>query len=1409
MGPPKGDTQGMRSIASFFAPKTNIVAKTADADARPQKDAVADRPPSDPAKNLPTPGKAAKTSADAAPGATARASAAANVAAAVVAEDRAPAAPGTVSAKKASDVKRRVSDAPSADLPVSGADAVPAEDVGRRVAVWWKSERRFFPGRVAAVDARRGKHHVRYDDGDDEWITVAKRRVRWDADADAVAEEAKRARGDRDISDEDDASDEDMSDEDDASDERPKPKRGGRVTARRAAAAAAIAEVSSSRPARAAARKRKVVLSDSDEDFDDDDDESESEFDVESEASESDDDDEDEDEDEEASESESYGAAEKRTRAGKGAAAESKKSARATAAAAKTKPSSTRSPSVAERMDAAPAPASGAAADALAGAGPAQYAARERRLFPWLAPERRRDASGRRPGEPGYDPSTLRLPPGFPKCVDADGKSFTVSPGQAQWWRFKAAHFDSVVMFKMGKFYELFEMDAHVGASDLGLAYMKGEQPHCGFPEKNYAANAERLARAGHRVVVVEQTETPAQLAERRAKTKTKDTVVNREKVAVLTRGTLVDTAMCEASPDAAFCVAIVEGAECATEGSDEGADARWIGVAAADCAAGRFLVGAWLDDASAGGLRTALAALRPVEIVATPGGLPPRIVAAARDAAPNAVARAVRGEGVDETAFGSADAALAALRDGGYFPQASGATAAATCGGMKLPDALAALASAPGPERDAGLGAFAALTAYLKDCMLDGDLLPLGRVEALPGPDAAGSWAHGGFVALDAAALAGLEVLEDSGGGAAGSLLNALDRCATGPGRRLLRQWLCRPLRSATAVAARQRAVAELRGVALDAIGKARAKLRAAPDLERVVSRLVGAAGGRGRDAANVVLYEDAARARLHGFLAALEGMRAAKEVTDVFDGVRARITSPALLALVTQGSEADAEGATGGAAMPELAEPLAFFEGAFDWNAARASGRVEPKPGADPNVDAADDRLETADDALNSWLADARKTLGGGKSEVCFVSANKDTHLVEVPDRLAARVPGDWSREGKRKGFERFDSPELAELRAERAAAEEARENALAGVLRGLVGKFCEEWPRWRRAAEAAANLDALSSLAAHAEELAATCPDACTPVVRAAPAGEDAEPFLRAEKLRHPCVASLPSGASFVPNDTALGGGEGEGRREGRREDQDQGEDQGEDQGDRRASVGSGCAPFLLLTGPNMGGKSTLLRQVCLAALMAHVGADVPARAFEMTATDAIFVRMGAKDNLVAGQSTFMVELGETAAMLRRATRQSLVALDELGRGTATSDGAAIAAAVVDHLVRAGSRSLFSTHYHRLADDRANDARVRLGHMGCEVKGEPGAEEVTFLYTLTEGACPKSYGVNVARLAGLPESVLSAAAARSAALERSNAAETAGVVRAVLDAAGKEDGEGLEATWRRARRAAGLDA
>ncbi|KAK1318580.1 DNA mismatch repair protein MSH6 [Acorus calamus] len=188
--------------------------------------------------------------------------------------------------------------------------------------------------------------------------------------------------------------------------------------------------------------------------------------------------------------------------------------------------------------------------------------------------------------------------------------------------------------------------------------------------------------------------------------------------------------------------------------------------------------------------------------------------------------------------------------------------------------------------------------------------------------------------------------------------------------------------------------------------------------------------------------------------------------------------------------------------------------------------------------------------------------------------------------------------------------------------------------------------------------------------------------------------------------------------------------------------------------------------------MGGKSTLLRQVCLAVILAQLGADVPAESFELSPVDRIFVRMGARDHIMTGQSTFLTELTETASMLSSATVNSLVALDELGRGTSTSDGQAIAESVLDYFVhKVQCRGMFSTHYHRLAVDYEKDPKVSLCHMACQVgKGIEDVEEVAFLYRLTPGACPKSYGVNVARLAGIPQTVLQKAAAKSTEFEAS---------------------------------------
>jgi DNA mismatch repair protein MSH6 len=198
--------------------------------------------------------------------------------------------------------------------------------------------------------------------------------------------------------------------------------------------------------------------------------------------------------------------------------------------------------------------------------------------------------------------------------------------------------------------------------------------------------------------------------------------------------------------------------------------------------------------------------------------------------------------------------------------------------------------------------------------------------------------------------------------------------------------------------------------------------------------------------------------------------------------------------------------------------------------------------------------------------------------------------------------------------------------------------------------------------------------------------------------------------------------------------------------------------------------------------MGGKSTVLRQTCIAVVMAQVGCFVNADRAVLTPVDKIFTRVGANDSLVEGKSTFLIELEETQAMLASATSRSLAVLDELGRGTSTFDGTAIALAVLRHVaLEIRARCLFATHYHVLGDEVKNCKEILNYHMDAMV--DEVKQTVTFLYKFRAGLCPKSYGMNVARLAGLPAEVVQDAAEKSAAFEKETGeAHAIGLARAV---------------------------
>ena len=330
---------------------------------------------------------------------------------------------------------------------------------------------------------------------------------------------------------------------------------------------------------------------------------------------------------------------------------------------------------------------------------------------------------------------------------------------------------------------------------------------------------------------------------------------------------------------------------------------------------------------------------------------------------------------------------------------------------------------------------------------------------------------------------------------------------------------------------------------------------------------------------------------------------------------------------------------------------------------------------------------------------------------------------YYIEISKSNLHLVPDRYARKQTIAGAERFVTPELKEYEDKVLHAQERIEELEYELFLGLRTEVAALAPRVRAAARAAATLDVVAALATIARER-----DYRRPVV-------SHDTRLRIVGGRHPVVEQTLTAEPFAPNDTELG---------------------------------DGCGSIAILTGPNMGGKSTYLRQVALIAILAQAGSFVPAEEAEIGIVDRIFCRVGASDHLAEGRSTFMVEMTETAHILHHATPRSLVILDEIGRGTSTFDGLAIAWAVVEHLhhlAGGAPRTLFATHYHELTEAAVTLREVVNLRMAVREWGE----RVIFTHRVEPGASDRSYGIHVARLAGVPPAVIQRAREILANLER----------------------------------------
>jgi len=365
--------------------------------------------------------------------------------------------------------------------------------------------------------------------------------------------------------------------------------------------------------------------------------------------------------------------------------------------------------------------------------------------------------------------------------------------------------------------------------------------------------------------------------------------------------------------------------------------------------------------------------------------------------------------------------------------------------------------------------------------------------------------------------------------------------------------------------------------------------------------------------------------------------------------------------------------------------------------------------KPGYNPEVD----RLRKATTEGKDWVvaleSSEREKTGIKNLKVGF---NKVFgYYIEVTKSNLSLVPDNYIRKQTLANCERYITQELKEMEDSILGAESKIVDLEYQIFLEIKGKIAQEVARIKSTAEGIAEADALCSLAEVADS-----ENYCRPVV-------DADEEIDIRDGRHPVVEKMLGQVSFVPNDTFL------------------------DMKDNRLAV---------ITGPNMAGKSTYMRQTALIVLMAQIGSFVPAGSAKIGITDRIFTRVGASDDLAAGQSTFMVEMSEVSNILANATPRSLLILDEIGRGTSTFDGLSIAWAVIEYICdknKIGCRTLFATHYHELTELEGKLTGIKNYCISVKEKGE----DIIFLRKIIRGGADGSYGIQVARLAGLPQEII----------------------------------------------------
>ena len=815
-----------------------------------------------------------------------------------------------------------------------------------------------------------------------------------------------------------------------------------------------------------------------------------------------------------------------------------------------------------------------------------------------------------------------------------------MTPVRRQYLKIKEAYRDSIVLFRMGDFYETFDDDARLVASELDIT-LTGRSlgknlrvPMAGVPAHSVESYLARLVKKGHQVAICEQLSDPA----------LSKGLVERDVVRVVTPGTVFEDSLLDQRANNYLAAVSVDGAK--------------AGLAYADITTGEF----------------AAAQLPVVQLPLELGRIAPAEVLVSGSALSSLENAGIFGETDSEFPFTPTDDAL--------FEQE---TAAAS---LLSHFRIHTLESFGCEDLPLAVSAAGAIVDYLERTRpstspgasagaVKGTRVQLGNLAVYSAQQ---------YMALDSQTRRNLELF---GGGRNGqrelSLLASIDRTRTVLGSRLLRRWLGQPLLDLPELEQRLDAVESFYGDGMCRVSVS-AALTSMADLERIMSRAV------------------AGTAAPRELLALKAGLEALPELRELVGQLGPRlewlraglVPSPDVISLIDVAIEPEPSGAVG------------------EGNVIRS--------GFSPEIDELKSASANARQYIASLEQKERERTGIRSLKVGYNQVFG--YYIEVSKSQTVTLPDDYIRRQTLTNAERYIVPELKEYEALVLNARERLAEAEGAAYRRVCAQVAASAEPIGRAAAAIAQADVFCGLAQAAVE---------NGYVR--PVVDDGQ-VIRIREGRHPVVERVLSSGQYVPNDVELS-----------------------------SSYDGSGARVVVLTGPNMAGKSTYIRQVALITLLAQVGSFVPAAEAHIGLVDRIFTRVGLQDDLATGQSTFMVEMVETAAILNQATPRSLVILDEIGRGTSTYDGLSIARAVIEHLhndPRLGCKTLFATHYHELTELAATLPGVRNFSVAVAEEGpRPGKEAgVVFLHRIIAGGADRSYGVHVARLAGLPQGVVNRA-------------------------------------------------